>query len=178
MLPSLRGLITKAPLTLHASQFALRWRTEAEVLSGAGENTCGNTRCKHHDNQDAAVQINTLELPFAYEEHGERKSALVKVVLCPRCLKKLMWKRNNEKAAGQPAIPSDGPAEPDNSVEDKADDTKRWRRSKGRVDDKHDKRESSMREPGPSTRRRTSRSRSPRDRKERDSSRRRRSPSP
>jgi protein FRA10AC1 len=148
------------------------------VLSGAGENTCGNTRCKHHDNQDAAVQISTLELPFAYEEHAERKSALVKVVLCPRCLKKLMWKRNKEKATGQPAIPSDGPAEPDNSVEDKADDTKRWRRSKGRVDDKHDKRESSMREPGPSTRRRTSRSCSPRDRKDRDSSRRRRSPSP
>src|SRR5712691_2525565 len=29
------------------AQFALRWRTEAEVLSAAGENICGKTRCKH-----------------------------------------------------------------------------------------------------------------------------------
>jgi protein FRA10AC1 len=41
--------------------------------------------------------LNTVELPFAYEEHGERKSALVKVVLCGKCLKKLMWKREKEK---------------------------------------------------------------------------------
>jgi hypothetical protein len=34
-------------------------------------------------------------------EHGEHKSALVKVMRCPRCLKKLMWKRNKEKD-GQP----------------------------------------------------------------------------
>ena len=30
-------------------------------------------------------------------EQGENKSALVKVVLCPRCLKKLMWKRRKAK---------------------------------------------------------------------------------
>jgi len=38
-----------------------------------------------------------VELPFAYVEHGEAKNALVKVVLCPRCIKKLMWKRMKEK---------------------------------------------------------------------------------
>ena len=32
-----------------------------------------------------------------YEEQGETKSALVKVVLCGRCVKKLMWKRQKEK---------------------------------------------------------------------------------
>jgi len=37
-----------------------------------------------------------LELPFAYVEQGESKSALVKVVLCGRCLKKLMWKKTKE----------------------------------------------------------------------------------
>lgn len=42
-------------------------------------------------------QLTTLELPFAYIEHGEPKNALVKVVLCPRCVKKLMWKRMKEK---------------------------------------------------------------------------------
>jgi protein FRA10AC1 len=148
------------------------------VLSGAGENTCGNSRCKH-ENRDEDVHLNTLELPFAYEEHGKRKSALVKVVLCPRCLKKLMWKRNKEKEAGQPATPLDGPVEHrDEGVEDEGDDMRRLRRSKGRV---ADKRESMTREAGPSTgtRRRSSRSRSPRHRddKHRDRSRRRRSPS-
>jgi protein FRA10AC1 len=43
------------------------------------------------------VPLTTLELPFGYVEHGKSKSALVKVVLCGRCFKKLMWKRNKEK---------------------------------------------------------------------------------
>lgn len=147
------------------------------MLSGAGENTCGNSRCKHHDNRDEAVHLNTLELPFAYEEHGKHKSALVKVVLCPRCLKKLMWKRNKEKEAGQPAISLDGPVEhgDDEGVEDEADDMRRLRRSKGRV---ADKRESMTMEAGPSTRPRSSRSRSPRHRDDNHRSSRRRSPSP
>lgn len=84
-------------------QFALRWRTEDEVVSGAGETTCGNTRCGLHSprNIDPAdgppPPLSTLELPFAYEEKGESKFALVKVVLCARCCKKLMWKRNKDK---------------------------------------------------------------------------------
>jgi protein FRA10AC1 len=65
------------------------------VLSGAGETTCANTRCEHHHQSKAA--LSTLELPFAYEEHGEAKSALVKVVLCDRCVRKLMWKRNKDR---------------------------------------------------------------------------------
>ncbi|RDX57083.1 hypothetical protein OH76DRAFT_1331136, partial [Lentinus brumalis] len=85
-----------------SGNFALRWRTETEVLSGAGETTCGNTRCPLHnefpgDGDDVRPALTTLELPFAYEEHGEKKFALVKVVLCPKCCKKLMWKRTKEK---------------------------------------------------------------------------------
>lgn len=79
-------------------QFALRWRTESEVLSGAGETSCGNTRCEHHAApKGSGPRLTTLELPFAYEEQGEVKSALVKVVLCPKCCKKLLWKRQKEK---------------------------------------------------------------------------------
>jgi len=85
--------------------FALRWRTESEVISGAGETTCGNTRCPLHPPNDRDVDyhrrkssLTTLELPFSYVEDGEGKFALVKVVLCSKCLKKLMWKRNKEKA--------------------------------------------------------------------------------
>lgn len=144
------------------------------MLSGAGENTCGNTRCKHHTNQDTAVQLSTLELPFAYEEHGEHKSALVKVVLCPRCLKKLMWKRNKEKE-GQPSTPLEGPIEPSNH-EDMAD--KAMNRLLRLTGSRDDRRESEAAETGSSIRRRSSRSRSPRDRRDAHRSRRRRSTPP
>ncbi|KAF7296950.1 hypothetical protein MIND_00926900 [Mycena indigotica] len=42
-------------------------------------------------------RLTTLELPFSYEEQGEAKSALVKTVLCEKCLGKMMWKRRKEK---------------------------------------------------------------------------------
>lgn len=65
-----------------------------------GETTCGNTRCQRHfasrfPDQDSS--LTTLELPFSYVEQGETKSALVKVALCEKCVKKLMWKRQKEK---------------------------------------------------------------------------------
>ena len=77
-------------------QFALRWRTESEVLGGTGETSCANTRCEHH-RPPSSPDLSTLELPFAYEEHGEHKEALVKIVLCPKCVRKLMWKRRHDK---------------------------------------------------------------------------------
>ncbi|KAK0194060.1 folate-sensitive fragile site protein Fra10Ac1-domain-containing protein [Armillaria mellea] len=82
-----------------SGNFALRWRTEEEVLSGAGETTCGNTRCVHHNPSDNyKTSLTTLELPFTYSEHGETKSALVKAVLCKKCLDKMMWKRRKERS--------------------------------------------------------------------------------
>ncbi|KAF8554468.1 hypothetical protein OG21DRAFT_1376044, partial [Imleria badia] len=79
-----------------SGNFALRWRTETEVLGGIGETSCANTRCEHH-RPPCTPDLSTLELPFAYEEHGEQKEALVKIVLCPRCVRKLMWKRRHDK---------------------------------------------------------------------------------
>jgi protein FRA10AC1 len=46
---------------------------------------------------DSGERLVTLELPFSYIEHGQDKFALVKVVLCEKCCKKLMWKRTKEK---------------------------------------------------------------------------------
>lgn len=76
------------------------------MISGAGETTCGNTRCSLHpprniDAEEPLPGLTTLELPFSYVEHGENKMALVKVVLCGKCCKKLMWKRNKEKERQQ-----------------------------------------------------------------------------
>lgn len=97
-------------------------------MSGAGETTCGNTRCGHHfaprfqDEDAPVVPLTTLELPFAYVEHGETKSALVKVVLCSACVKKLMYKRTKEKSQTGSATPrekddhADGPRSNDRDV--------------------------------------------------------------
>ncbi|KAH9031760.1 folate-sensitive fragile site protein Fra10Ac1-domain-containing protein [Lactarius pseudohatsudake] len=158
-----------------SGNFALRWRTESEVLSGAGENSCGNTRCKHHNNQDSATQLTTLELPFAYEEHGERKSALVKVVLCPRCLKKLMWKRKMDKE-GQAPMSTEEPVEggDEERVGDAADETEHPRRSR----DRKRSRANGIKDASLLTRHRSSRSRSPNHGKDNHSSRRRPSRSP
>ncbi|GFZ43366.1 hypothetical protein JCM24511_01086 [Saitozyma sp. JCM 24511] len=41
--------------------------------------------------------LRSFELPFVYEEAGERKEALVKVRLCPRCTGKLLWKPEEER---------------------------------------------------------------------------------
>ncbi|TFK69971.1 hypothetical protein BDN72DRAFT_767233 [Pluteus cervinus] len=108
--------------------FALRWRTEDEVLLGAGETTCGNTRCEHHSppryQNDPKPSLSTLELPFAYVEHGEGKSALVKVVLCGKCLKKLLYKRRKEKERElekelekEGALPVEGDVDPEGEKE-------------------------------------------------------------
>ena len=44
--------------------------------------------------------LRAFELPFVYEEAGERKEALVKVKLCPKCQAKLTWKPGKESASG------------------------------------------------------------------------------
>lgn len=53
----------------------------------------------------------TLELPFAYEEHRETKSALVKVVLYAKCVKKMPWKRTREKERAQAKEETQAPRE-------------------------------------------------------------------
>ncbi|RXK42048.1 hypothetical protein M231_00770 [Tremella mesenterica] len=45
-------------------------------------------------------RLKTFELPFVYEEAGERKEALVKVRLCPKCETKLVWKPGKDDVSG------------------------------------------------------------------------------
>ena len=65
------------------ARVGMRWRTEAEVRSGKGQLTCGERRC------DETEGLRTYECHFRYAEHGETKSALVKVRVCRECAKKL-----------------------------------------------------------------------------------------
>ncbi|GAA5991427.1 hypothetical protein JCM11641_005278 [Rhodosporidiobolus odoratus] len=101
-----------------SGQIALRWRGESEVLSGIGHLTCASLRCKYHSpspsllsdsallslspsNEDEGedetplvpVALEEAEMQFGYVEEGEKKSCLVKVVLCRECGRKLRYGR-------------------------------------------------------------------------------------
>ena len=186
--------LLRTRLTLLLPQFALRWRTEEEVLSGAGEETCGNTRCTFHEKPRALTMppLNTLELPFAYEEHGECKSALVKVVLCGKCLKKLMWKREKEKEEMR-RLEEGGSSQQDDGgrarllVEDTEEGRSTYKRSRNEDEGDHNREhersncpDGHKRKSEGHKRRRSSRSRSPKHRHskryERENERRARSP--
>lgn len=171
--------LTKPPTFNKQNQFSLRWRTESEVLSGSGETTCGNTRCHHHSPEpdDNSYHLNTVELPFAYIEKGESKSALVKVVLCDKCIKKLMYKRMKDKEAAQAAalletggnIPASGTDTPGELPDDNPRSRRRASRERYETSNTGDKE---------GRRRNQSRSLSPRERHRSRHKGRRRSRSP
>ena len=64
-------------------RIGLRWRTREEVVSGRGDRTCGNKRCRNNSGDNH--NLVTLEVPFSYYERGERKKELVKLKLCASC---------------------------------------------------------------------------------------------
>lgn len=72
-------------------KIGLRWRTEKEVMSGKGQFLCGNKHCSEKDG------LSSYEVNFSYFEAGENKQALVKLVACERCAKKLLYKKLKEK---------------------------------------------------------------------------------
>ena len=65
----------------------LRWRTAEETFDGKGQFTCGATSCAKDES------LTSLEVPFEYSEHGQRKQAMVKLRLCERCAKRLRHTR-------------------------------------------------------------------------------------
>lgn len=62
----------------------LRWRTHKECIQGKGQFSCGAIGC------DSRIGLESFEVPFAYKEVGEKKSALVKVRVCEACSRKLL----------------------------------------------------------------------------------------
>lgn len=70
--PSVSGAVTGAPAA-QEDKLGLRWRTEAEVLSGKGQFSCGARGCAE------TRGLATFEVPFGYTEAGQRRDALVKV---------------------------------------------------------------------------------------------------
>jgi len=71
-------------------QIGLRWRTEKEVFTGKGHFVCGNKKCEERND------LKSYELPFAYTEAGEDKSALVKLRACPKCAEMVTYYHNKK----------------------------------------------------------------------------------
>ncbi|XP_011301313.1 protein FRA10AC1 homolog [Fopius arisanus] len=80
------------------NKVALRWRTEKEVVVGKGQFECGNKKCNVKDG------LRSWEVNFGYEEHGEKKNALVKLRLCPECSEKLNYKTKKREVKRQKAL--------------------------------------------------------------------------
>ncbi|KAJ3231589.1 hypothetical protein HDU81_003660 [Chytriomyces hyalinus] len=103
---------------------ALRWRTKREVVSGIGQFTCANTKCKHrapfmpppipasypfpvarppptqqnpNAHRNHQPNLRSWEVNFVYKEGGETKNALVKIRLCGECGWMLNYKKELEK---------------------------------------------------------------------------------
>ncbi len=67
------------------NKIAIRWRIDKEVCDGKGQFVCGNKHCLTKE------ALTSWEVNFAYSERNERKNALVKLRLCPKCSKKLNY---------------------------------------------------------------------------------------
>ena len=105
----------------------MRWRTEAEVVSGKGQFQCGSRKCRENE------RLRTWEVDFAYKEDGERKNALVKVRLCPDCSYKLNYghkrkevkkRKRKRKRKASSSSSSDEEVEKKRKVEEKVEEEK------------------------------------------------------
>ncbi|KAL7638213.1 UNVERIFIED_CONTAM: hypothetical protein RMT77_011838 [Armadillidium vulgare] len=72
-------------------QVGMRWRTEAEVIDGKGQFTCGEKHCPEKEN------LRTWEMNFGYIEEGVKKNALVKLRLCHDCSYKINYKHKRKE---------------------------------------------------------------------------------
>nr|XP_023028051.1 protein FRA10AC1 [Leptinotarsa decemlineata] len=105
-----------ADLTFYKeNKVALRWRVEKEVVSGKGQFICGNKKCSEEDG------LRTWEVNFGYVEQGEKKNALVKLRLCPKCSKKLNYqskKREVKRLKKKRILPKENKSSKGNVLED------------------------------------------------------------
>jgi len=69
----------------------IRWRSAKEVYHGKGQFICGEGGC------DEGRGLESFEVPFGYDEAGERKQALVKVRVCPKHALKLNYKTSHKR---------------------------------------------------------------------------------
>uniref|UniRef100_A0A0N5A8L9 Protein FRA10AC1 homolog n=1 Tax=Syphacia muris TaxID=451379 RepID=A0A0N5A8L9_9BILA len=80
------------------NRVALRWRIEKEVRSGKGQFECGNKHCLSKED------LTSWEVNFGYVENGQKKNALIKLRLCPKCSTKLNFYSKKRKARNRKKV--------------------------------------------------------------------------
>ena len=79
-------------------KLAVRWQTEKEVVSGKGQFSCAEKRCGYGtETEEERQALKTWEVNFGYIERGEKRNALVKLRLCPKCSEKLNYKTKRKE---------------------------------------------------------------------------------
>lgn len=77
----------------------LRWRSEAEVVRGQGQFSCGALGCQEQ------AGLASWEVNFGYVEQGVKKNALVKLRLCVPCSARLPGSQRSPAPAASPLLP-------------------------------------------------------------------------
>ena len=111
--------------------------------------TCGSLSCKYHtpvyeapedeDDERPLVprDIAPYQLNFGYMEQGKQKHALVKVMLCDKCKRKLTWKKDREREKAASAAIANANAEKAASREQRQSELGDEERSAQPVEAKH-----------------------------------------
>ncbi|WWC88168.1 uncharacterized protein L201_003073 [Kwoniella dendrophila CBS 6074] len=83
----------------HASDLRFKDPDQAfsSFSSSIRRNEGFNAGKEEEEEESIIPELKSFELPFVYLENNQRKQALVKVRLCPKCQAKLTWKPKDEK---------------------------------------------------------------------------------
>ncbi|CAD5222012.1 unnamed protein product [Bursaphelenchus xylophilus] len=129
------------------NKIGLRWRTEKEVVNGKGQFECGGKHC------EKKKKLTSWEVNFAYEEHGEKKNALVKVRLCPECSLKLNFfskkkkikkekekrkkkhKKRRRESSSESTSEAEEPSSSQAKIKEEVDDIRKGEHQNKKVDD-------------------------------------------
>uniref|UniRef100_A0A5S6QHI9 Protein FRA10AC1 n=1 Tax=Trichuris muris TaxID=70415 RepID=A0A5S6QHI9_TRIMR len=94
------------------NKVGLRWRMEQEVVEGKGQFVCGEKHCSSRED------LASWECKFNYIEDGQKKTALVKLRLCPECSQKLNYKQRKHLAKSKQKEKSSERPTPHSASED------------------------------------------------------------
>jgi len=112
------------------NKFGMRWRVEAEVVTGKGQFECANKKC------DRRKKLRTWEVNFGYVEQNIKKNALIKCRLCLECSYKLNYHHKKKEVTKKKKKSKKKKRKRDRSSSDSDSDSDRERSRKRKKEEK------------------------------------------